>query len=144
MRRRSSECVIGRQRFAPFFAAPAEFERGIFEPVNFDFFNAGKSGLERGKPVVVRPVKGDRAECAASEFGQRVMGDGFAAIQEKRDAITTKRARQRFVITVEVPHQHGAVAEPRAGLNKFQDFARGERRFGFGISTSARLGLKST
>src|ERR1017187_8149187 len=91
--------VIGGQRLAPFFAAPAEFQRGIFEPGNFGFFNAGKSRLERGKPVVVPPVKGDGAERAAGEFGERVVRDGFTAVQEKRDAITAERARQRFVIS---------------------------------------------
>src|ERR1017187_7719523 len=98
--------VAIRQGFAPFFAAPAEFKRGIFEPVNFSFFNAGKPGLERGKPVVVPPVKSDGVKRAAGEFGQRVVRNGFAPVQEKRDAITTKRARQRLVITVEVPHEH--------------------------------------
>ena len=127
--------VISRQRLAPFFAAPAGFKRSIFEPVNFSFFNAGKSGLERGKPVVVPPVKSDGAERAAGEFGQRVMRDGFAPVQEKRDAITSKLACQRFVIIVKIPHEHGAVAEPRAGLDKLQDFARGKHGLGFGILT---------
>ena len=128
--------VTGRQRFAPFFAAPAEFKRGIFEPVNFGFVNAGESGLERGKPVVVRPVESDRAQRAAGKFSEWVMGDGFAAIQEKRDTITTKPARQRFVIIVKVPHQHGAVAEPRASPDKFQNFARGKDGLGLGTCTS--------
>ena len=75
--------VIGRQRLAPFFAAPAEFKRGILQLVDFIFFNAGESGLQRGKPVVVPPVKGDGAERAAGEFGQRVVRDGFTAVQEK-------------------------------------------------------------
>ena len=127
--------VSGRQRFAPFFAVPAEFKCGIFEPVNFGFFNAGKSGLERGKPVGVRPIEGDGAEGAAGEFRQRVVGNGFAAIQEKRDAVTAKHTRQRFVITVEAPHLHRAVAKSRAGADKSQDFARGKRGLGFRIRT---------
>src|SRR5208282_3996053 len=86
--------VIGWQGLTPFFAAPAEFKRGIFDPVNFGFFNAGKSSLERGKPVVVLPIEGGRPKRATGEFGQRVMGDGFAAVQEKRDAIPSKLACQ--------------------------------------------------
>ena len=46
-----------RQRFAPFFAAPAEFQRGIFQPVNFRFVHWTKSGLQRGKPISCRQSK---------------------------------------------------------------------------------------
>ena len=96
---RSCSTVFVRQRLAPFFAAPAEFERGVFQPVNFRLRHGRKSGLERGEPVVVLPVERDGAERAAGEFGERVMRDGFAAVEKKRNSVAAKRARERLVIS---------------------------------------------
>ena len=121
------------KRFAPFFAAPAAFERVVFQPVNFGFVHGRKSGLERGEPVVVRPVERDGAERAAGQFGQRVMRDGFAAVEKEGNSVATKNPRQRLVITVEIAHEHGAIAETSARPDEFQNFARGKRRLGFGI-----------
>ncbi len=73
---------------------------------------------------------------AAGQFGERVMRDGFAAIQEKRDFVTAENARERLVITVQLPDQHGAIAKTVLLLfvaDKFQDFARGKHGLGFRI-----------
>ncbi len=122
-----------RQRFMPFFAAPAEFQSRVFEPVNGGFLNGTKSGLERGEPVVVPPVAGDGAQRAAGQLGQRVMRDGFAAVEEERDFVAAENPRERFVIIFQTADEDGAIAETVSGADKFQDFARGENGLGFGI-----------
>ena len=122
-----------RQRFAPFLPAPAEFERGVFQPVNFGFGHRRKAGLERGKPVVLPPVKRDGAERAPRQLGERVMRHGLAAVEKERNAVTMKRACQRFVIGVEIADEHGTLAETPAVAGEFQNFPRGEGGFGLSI-----------
>src|ERR1039458_9982730 len=90
--------VFVRQRLAPFFAAPAEFKRGIFQPVNFRFGYGRESGFERGEPIITLPVEGDGAERVAREFGERVMCDAFAAVEKKRNFVAAENARERLVI----------------------------------------------
>ena len=70
-------------RFLPFCAVPAAGERFIFKPVNFGFVHGGKSGLERGKPIIRRPVERDGAERAAGQFGERVVRNGFAPVEKE-------------------------------------------------------------
>ncbi len=107
---------------------PAEFERGVFQPVNFGFVHGRKPGLERGKPVVVPPVKRDGAERAAGQFGQRVMRDGFAPVEEERNFVAAENPRQRLVIIVEIAHQHGAVAETVSGADEVQNLRARRKR----------------
>ena len=126
-----------RQRFAPFFAAPAEFERGVFKPVNVGFLHGTKSGFERGEPIIVPPVECDGAQCAAGQLGQRVMRDEFAAVEEKRDFVAAENPRERFVIILQIADKDGAIAEPIPGADEFQNFARGENGLGFGIGAGA-------
>src|SRR4051794_40982921 len=61
------------------------------------------------------------------------MGDRFAAVEEKRDAVTDERAPQRSVIIVELANKDTDVAIPAAGANVAKDLARGEDGFGFGV-----------
>ena len=122
--------------FAPFCAMPAAGERLIFQPVNFSFGHRRKTGLERGKPVIVRPVERDRAKRAAGQFRQRVMRHKFAPVEKKWNSVAPKRARQRFVIAVETAHEHGGIAEAVAVADEAQNLARGKNGLGLGIGTS--------
>jgi hypothetical protein len=108
-----------RQRFAPLFPAPAELQCGIFERVNGVLRHRRKPGLERGEPVVRLPFESDGAERAASQLGQRVVSDGFTAVEKKRNPVAMKRPSERLVICVEIANEHGTVAEPVAGADEF-------------------------
>ena len=95
------------------------------------------------------PVACNGAQRAAGEFGQRVVRDGFAAVEEERDFIAAENPRQRFVVIVEVADENGAIAESVADADEFQNLARGERGFGFGIGAGGeadgihrRVGLR--
>src|SRR5665213_2720546 len=131
------------QRLAPFFSAPAELQRGIFETINFVFGTMAKPGFERGEKIVVLPVECDRAQRAMREFGERVVGDTFAAVEKKRNLVTAKNAGERFVIIVEIANDDAAIAKTVfaiSGADEFQNFARGENGFGFGIGAGNGAG----
>ena len=100
-----------QNRFTPFFAAPAAGERFVFEPVNFIFVRRTKSGFKSGEQIILPPIENNRAERAACEFGERVMGNEFTAVEEKWNFVTAERARQRLVIRVEIADENGAIAE---------------------------------
>ena len=131
-----------RQRLAPFFAAPAKFERGVFQPVNVGFGSGTKSGLKRGKPVVVPPVERDGSQYAARQFSQRVVRDGFAAVEEKWDSVAAENPSERLVIILQCADEDGVIAEPVAGADEFQDFARGENGLGFGVGAGGDGNLR--
>ena len=126
---------------------PAAGERLVFQPVNFSFVHRRKTRLERGKPVIGRPVERDRAERAAGQFSQRVMRHEFPPVEKERNPVTAKHAFQRFVITVEAAHEHGGIAEAVAGavvMDEFQNLARGENGLGLGIGAGGKAdGLRS-
>ena len=121
--------------FAPFCAAPAAGERLIFQPVNLGFVHRRKTGLERGKPVIVRPVERDRAERAAGQFRQGVMRHEFPPVEKERNSVAAKRALQRFMIAVETAHEHGGIAKTPALADEAQNLARGKNSLGLGIGT---------
>ena len=95
--------------FAPFCPAPAAGEGFVLQPVNLGFGRRRKPGLQRREPVIVRPVKCNRAQRAAGQFRQRVVRHGFPPVQKKRNAVPVKRARQRLVIAVETAHEHSGI-----------------------------------
>ena len=131
--------IIGDlKRFAPLRAVPAARERLVFEPVNFRLVHGQKPGLERGEPIIMQPFQRDGAEGAAGQFGKRVMDNGFAPVEEKRNFVAAKHACQRFVIIVEISHQHGGVAKTSAAANEAQNLARGKRGLGLGICTNGQ------
>jgi hypothetical protein len=43
------------------------------------------------------------------------------------------------VITIKLTHQHGAIAEPVAGADEFQNLTRGESGLGFRVCTGGQL-----
>ena len=131
-----------RQRLAPFFAAPAKFERGVFQPVNIGLLNRTKSGFERGKPVGMPPIKRDGSQRAAGEFGQRVVRDGFAAVEEEWNFVAAKNPRVRLVIIFQIADEDGAIAESVAGAGEFQNLARGENGLGLGIGAGGNGDLR--
>ena len=126
--------------FSPFCAVPATGECFIFKPVNsaraercFRFVRERKTGLQCGEPVIVRPVERDRAERAAGQFSQGVMRHRFPPVEKERNPVATKHTRQRLVIAVEIPHEHGGIAKTSAATNEAPDFARGACCFGVGV-----------
>ena len=84
-----------------------------------------ESGLERGEPVVVPPVKRDGAQGVARQFGQRVMRHGFAAVEEKRDFVAAKNPRERLVVICPDRgrarrNRGNGYAGPRGRISKFR------------------------
>src|SRR5271154_3205519 len=61
------------------------------------------------------------------------MGDGFATVEKKWNFVTTQYTRQRLVKVVEIANKNGAITEPVAAADEFQNFARSERGFHFGV-----------
>ena len=64
------------------------------------------------------------------------MRDGFAAVEEIGNSVAAENTRERLVIILQIADEDGAIAEPAAGTDEFQDFARGENGLGFGIGAS--------
>ncbi|HEU5397239.1 MAG TPA: hypothetical protein VFV81_08725, partial [Verrucomicrobiae bacterium] len=128
-----------RERLAPFFPAPAEFQRGILQAVDFGVADAAEPGFQGGKPVVVLPVEGNQADSAAGQFGERVMGDGFAAVEEEGNTVSAEGSRERFMVRLEVAHQKRAIAPTVSGPDKAQDLARGKNCFGIRIGARGQL-----
>ena len=111
---------------------PAAREGFVFEPVNLRLGHGGKAGLERTEPVPVPPVQGDGAEGAAGEFRQRVVRDGFPAVQEKRQVVIPEGAGQGLVAALEAAHEHGAIAKAPAAAHELPDGAGRQHGLGLG------------
>ena len=131
--------VLDLNRLLPYRALPAARERFVFETVDFQFRSRNQAGLQGGEPIVVRPLIDNRPQRAAREFGERVMRNGFAAIEKKRNFVTRKDALQRLVIFLEIANEHGGIAKTILGFigarraDEFQNFTRGEDGFGVGV-----------
>src|ERR1041385_8866131 len=78
-------------------------------------------------------TKRDGAQGAAGKFGERVMGDGFTAIEEEGNAVAMKDAAQWFMRIFHRAHENSGFAKAASGANEFEDFASGEDGFGFGV-----------
>ena len=126
--------IIGDLKWPlPHGTFPAPGERLVFEPVEPGFLDGHQAAFERGKKIFVFPVEGGDAQGAARQFGQRVMRDGFAAVEKERDVVAGEDALQNFVIAFERAEDHGGVAETSAVADEAQDLARGERGLGIGV-----------
>ncbi len=106
------------QRFVPLFSAPAKFERSVLQRVNGFFLHRGKASLECGEPVILPPVKGNGAQRAAREFGERVMGGGFPAVQKERNCVTTKFSCKRLMAAIQIPDNHSAITKTISGTDE--------------------------
>ena len=86
------------------------------------------------------PVKRHKTQGAARQFGQRVMGDSFAAVEEKRDAVPAKRPRNRLMIGFQIANEHRTIAETILSVvspaDKFQNRARRKDRLRLRILAS--------
>ena len=67
------------------------------------------------------------------------MRDGFAAVEKERNFVAAKNACERLVIIFKIADKNRAIAETVAVADEFQNLARGENGFGFGIRASGEF-----
>ena len=113
----------------PGLTFPATRQRLVFQPVDFEIRHAGQPALEQAKPVLLLPAERDRAHRVAGQFGERVVRDGFATVEEERDFVACENATQDVLIRLKLPQQHRHVAKASARSDVPENFARGESDF---------------
>ena len=119
-------------------ALPTAFETGVFELVNGVFFDGNQAGLERSEPILVPPLKSDRAQCAPGKLREGVMRDRFPAVEEKGNLVAGENSQQLLVVTVKRADQHGGLAEPPPGAYVLEYFSRSQLDFGLRIDASGQ------
>ena len=90
-------------------AGPAVAQGFVFERVERGFIVGDKSGFERAKPVFTPPAERGGAQGEAGQFGERVVRDGFAAVEEEGNLVAAKSAFERAMIGVETADDDGAM-----------------------------------
>jgi hypothetical protein len=75
----------------------------------------------------VLPAECNCPERRSRQFGQRVVGYGFAAIQKKRNFETVEDSPENILVPIEGAEQDGTISEPGLlGTDEAKDFPRGE------------------
>ena len=94
---------------APDLALPTAFQGFVLEPVDRLLGDADQPGFQGPEPVLMPPIARGHAQGVTGQFGQRMVGDRFAPIQEEGDLVTRKHPPHGVVVTIQAARQHRAV-----------------------------------
>lgn len=119
---------------APGRSVPAAGEGEVFPGIDPVRGDRGQAGLEHGEPILRGPVEGGQAEGAAGQFRDRMMGEGFPAIDEDGDVEPAQHAPPDRGVGIERSQQHRGVPVAAAPAHVPADFPRRHHRLAFGVA----------
>ena len=119
----------------PRLALPSARQGFVLQLIDRALVVRDQPGLQRAKPIVMKPRKRERAQRITRQLRQRVMRNRFTAVEEKWDSIVGQRPAHLVVVTFHAAQQNRRVAKPSASARKSQDFSRCQNRFRLRIRT---------